>query len=55
MGTQRPVRPDYIWRAVLDGCVVECYDFQLYKISDPPPVDYDTPVIGMRNYSTVCV
>ena len=33
-----------LWRAFLGDCVAAGFDFQYYKISDPPPHDAD-PVI----------
>lgn len=38
-----------IWTAILDGCVAAGYDFQKYKISDPPDIDADPVIVKIAD------
>lgn len=39
----------HTWSAKCEsGCFIAGYDFQLYKKSDPPPIDWETPVIPLK-------
>jgi len=35
-----------LWTAVLGNCHAAGYDFQLYKKSNPPPIDADPVVLN---------
>lgn len=37
-------KPQPLWTALLGSCFAAGYDFQLYKISNPPEIDAD-PII----------
>lgn len=38
-----------IWRAILGSCVAAGYDFQKYKISDPPDIDAEPVIVNIAD------
>lgn len=45
---KRNKKPEPLWTARNGKYIVEGYDFQLHKISDPPAVDADPVVIPFK-------
>lgn len=46
---KRPRKIDPLWTALLGTCIAAGYDFQKYKISDPPDINADPVILDISD------
>ncbi len=42
-------RIDALWSAICGTCIVACYDFNLWKRSDPPDIDAEPVIVDLAD------